>query len=52
MQIFIEAAKCKKGSVQALRHSNATHLLNKGVDITYIRKILGHTELKTSLKYL
>jgi integrase/recombinase XerD len=47
-----KAGICKKGSVHALRHRYATHLLDKGVDITYISKILGHTELKTTLKYL
>ena len=30
----------------------ATPLLDKGVDITYIQKILGHNDLKTTLRYL
>lgn len=42
----------KAGSIHALRHSYATHLLDKGVDITYIQKILGHNDLKTTLRYL
>lgn len=42
----------KPGSIHALRHSYATHLLDKGVDITYIQKILGHNDLKTTLRYL
>ena len=57
MQIILSDAKKKsnikrKGSVHALRHSYATHLLDKGVDITYIQKILGHNDLKTTLRYL
>lgn len=57
MQKVLELAKTKArinkpGSIHALRHSYATHLLDKGVDITYIQKILGHNDLKTTLRYL
>ncbi len=57
MQAILDRAKRKakinrKGSVHALRHSYATHLLDKGVDITYIQKILGHNDLRTTLRYL
>lgn len=57
MQAILDRAKKKakinrKGSVHALRHSYATHLLDKGVDITYIQKILGHNDLRTTLRYL
>ncbi len=39
-------------SCYSLRHSIATHLLANNVDITYIAKLLGHSSLKTTQRYL
>lgn len=55
---YVQSARIENGSVlpetispHSFRHSKAMHLLHSGVNLIYIRDILGHADLKTTEIY-
>jgi integrase len=42
----------KNVSPQTFRHSFAVHLIESGIDVHYVRKLLGHSKLETTMIYM
>ncbi len=57
LQLVLAAAKERAGittagSIHALRHSYAMHLLERGTGLLTLQKLLGHNTPKTTLRYI
>ncbi|MGL5153226.1 MAG: tyrosine-type recombinase/integrase [Clostridium sp.] len=48
----IRSGITKKATPHSLRHSFATHLMNDGVDLLTIKRLLGHSDIRSTLIYL
>lgn len=47
----LRAGVRKHGGVHALRHAYATHMIESGVDVLTVQRLLGHRSVTTTMRY-
>ena len=50
-QLALKAGIDKRAYTHLIRHCSASHMVENGIDINLIQKILGHQNIKTTLLY-
>jgi integrase len=51
-QALERAGLPRRGGIHSLRHSFSTHMLEAGVELPVLQRLLGHSSLKTTAHYL
>ncbi len=46
------AGVAKTGAIHALRHAFATHQLEAGLPVHRLQRLMGHSSLQTTLRYI
>jgi integrase len=47
----LRAANIQNACLHTLRHTYASHLVMSGVDLATVQKLLGHADIKTTMRY-
>lgn len=47
-----KAGICKPGGVHTLRHNYATGLLEAGIELCVIQRLMGHSSIRSTMRYL